>query len=157
MGMKTISSAWAKVLIIGVLSLISLTASRGQSDQRAVVLPPGRAQQIAKGDGWQPTKEDIAGLEANLEQVSHMNDENRPANNAVHINRPELYFRQYVGIFQDGKKGIYVNAFCAAPPSYWRERLVEIYDGYTCVWQAVYDPSVKRFVSLRISFGLIAP
>ena len=150
--MKTIHPV-GKVLIITGILLVQLTASRGQSDQRAVILPQGGAREIARGGTWQPTKEDIAGLEASLEQVSHLKPENGPASSSDHIEHPEGYFRQYVGVIRAGKRRIYVNAFCSdfPPPPDWQKRLVVILDGGTCVWQAIYDPSAKRFLSLRIN------
>lgn len=150
--MKTISSVGKMPIVIGIL-LIQLTASGGQADERAAVLPPGGAREIAKGGTWQPTKEEVAELEASLEQVSHLKAENWPASSNVHIDHPERYFRQYIGVIRSGKKQIYVNAFCSeiGPPPDWQKRLVDILDGGTCVWQAVYDPSAKRFLSLRIN------
>jgi hypothetical protein len=122
-----------------------------------VVLPPGGAGDLAKREiekhgAWEPTKEDIDGLEVSLGQVSQLKPEDWPASSSVRIEHPERYFRQYVGVVRGGKKMIYVNAFCSEiAPLDWQKRLVVILDGGACVWQAIYDPSAKRFRSLRIN------
>ena len=147
--MKTIRSLGTS-LIVAIL-LFRSPASHAQSDKRAVVLPPFGAWEI--GGIWQPTKEDVAGLEASLEHISRLEAENWPAKSGVHIDHPERYFRQYIGVIRDWKLRIYVNAFCSdlQPSPAWQRRLYQIMDGGTCAWQAIYDPSARRFLSLRIN------
>lgn len=95
---------------------------------------------------------DIYGLEASLPQVSSLKAENWPADSRIRIDSPDRYFRQYVGVVQNGKKLIYVNAFSdELPVTTWRETLVVIMDGGTCCWQALFDPASGKFTSLRIN------
>jgi hypothetical protein len=147
--MKTIPSSGKVVIIVSILLFVGIllfltTASVGQYDKRAAVLSPLEGWEV--GGIWHPTKEDIAGLEASLEQISHMNAENYPKNNNVHIDHPERYFRQYVGVIRGWKRRIYVNAFCGEfpPEPGWQKRLVDILDGGTCVWQAVFGPQREQ-------------
>jgi hypothetical protein len=137
-------------LLIVSLALLLVTTVQGQEERRFVVLPARAAGAIASGGTWQITKADIDGLEASLSQISGLRAEGWRS--SIHIKNPEQYFRQYVAIIRDSKKGIYVNAFCNRQDlSYWRDRLVVVDDGATCYWQAVYDPITKKFSSLRIN------
>lgn len=71
----------------------------------------------------------------------------------LHIRKPREYFRQYIGITRNGRKQIYVNAFCrdVPPPPSWRDRLVVADDGGACFWHAIYDLGTGRFLSLAIN------
>jgi len=105
--MKTIPSVGKMVIIAGFLLFagilfFQMTASIGQYDKRAVVHSPLGAWEI--GGIWHPTKEDIAGLEVSLEQISHMNAENYPAESTVHID-PNDTFGNTSGLFGAGRGG----------------------------------------------------
>jgi hypothetical protein len=131
--------------------LCSILASiQGQQEQRFVVLPARVAGSVASQGSWQPTKADIDGLEANLSKVSALKAEGWPS--TIRIDHPQQYFRQYVAILRGGQRRIYVNAFCDEQlRSEWRDRLVVVNDGATCFWQALYDPTIKKFSNLRIN------
>jgi hypothetical protein len=118
-----------------------------------VLLPDSVKIPIDNGGRWQPSKADIDGLEANLQQLSGLSAANRPGPIRESINHPERYFRQYVAIVRRGKKFIYINAFCddLAPDPAWREQFSQIADGGRCVWQALYDPTTKTFSALSIN------
>lgn len=73
--------------VMGVLLSCS-APSHEQPTTRFVVVPASGAPEIAKGGTWQLTKEDIAGLEANLFQVSALRPENRQAVGDVRIGSP---------------------------------------------------------------------
>jgi len=50
------------------------------------------------------------------------------------------------------RKSIYVNAFCDnPPPATWKKQIYVVVDGWTCYWQAIYDPATKEFSSLTIN------
>lgn len=69
----------------------------------------------------------------------------------MRIERPERYYRQYVGIMVAKRKLIYINAFCAdPPPSYWEERIVDVCDG-GCSWGVVYDIEHEIFSDLEMN------
>jgi hypothetical protein len=132
------------------LALLTVMGAEGQQEQRFVVLPVRAAAGIANSGTWQPTKADLDGLEANLSQISGLKADGWNA--SVHIDHPEQYFRQYVAIIRAGRMTIYVNAFCDKQPlSYWRDRLVVVDDGATCYWQALFDPTTKKFSALTIN------
>jgi hypothetical protein len=139
----------AKLPAQGSVPSNAMRASDGQPLTRFVILPAGAGMRIANGGTWRPTKADIDGLEANLKQVSSLK-----AETSVHtaIDHPEQYFRQYLPIIREGEKLIYINAFCDQfPESRWRQRLVVIFDGGSCFWQALYDPIASKFSHLRIN------
>lgn len=134
-----------------IVSVLLLLVTSAQAQQKFVILPARLATKIAKQGTWQPTKADIDGIEANLSQVSKLQAENWKSP-AIRIDHPETYFRQYIAILRDGKRRIYVNAFCAKEfLSDWRDRLIVVDDGATCFWQALYDPATKKFSSLTIN------
>jgi len=67
------------------------------------------------------------------------------------VEHPARYYRQYVGIIVGKRKLIYVNAFCDdKPPSYWRERAVNVCDG-GCSWGVVYDIVTGEFSELELN------
>ena len=94
-----------------IVSVLLLLVTSAQAQQKFVILPARLATRIAKQGTWQPTKADIDGIEANLSQVSKLKAENWKSP-AIRIDHPETYFRQYIAILRDGKRRIYVNAFC---------------------------------------------
>ena len=101
---------------------------------------PSNAASAKNSGPWQPGKSDIAQLEASLGQVSSLKAKNWPMDDPAGIVNPANYYRQYVGVRRNNKKLIYVNAFCQEtadgyPPPDWRQHLVQIQDGGTCVWQ----------------------
>jgi len=68
------------------------------------------------------------------------------------IERMETYRLQYVGLVVAGRKLVYVNAFCSAPPPAWDSTaLVDACDGGPCYWGALYDPETGRFSELAFN------
>ena len=134
---------------IGTILLLVISC-QGQTSTRFVVLPPRAASGIASSGTRQPTKDDIDGLEASLSQVSSLKAVNWPTSSNIRIDHPEQYLRQYVAVIRGGRKEIYINALCdqILVPD-WRQRLVVVSDGATCFWQALYDPTTKRYSDLR--------
>ena len=133
-----------------IVSVLLLLVTSAQAQQKFVILPARLATRIAKQGTWQPTKADIDGVEA-PSQVSKLKAENWKSP-AIRIDHPETYFRQYIAILRDGKRRIYVNAFCDEESlSYWRDRLVVVDDGATCYWQALYDPATKKIFRITIN------
>ena len=48
----------------------------------------------------------------------------------------------------NGKKVIFVNAFCSAPPDLVVTEVVEAYDGGACYFRAYWDPAEKIYLSV---------
>lgn len=150
-----------RLLIVCLFSL-GIAFAIAQQDQHYVILPQSEAEALvgikllglsSKVTGtWQPTQSDVAGPEANLHQVSDF-----PRSNFAweRIEHPEKYFRQYLGLAEGPRKLIYLSAYCGEgngqAPGYWREHLFEIDDGGSCVWQALYDVSSRKFIGLRVN------
>jgi hypothetical protein len=144
-----------------VLALTTALAS-AQTNQLSVVLPQSQAKafigqhvgpmQIVINGTWDPSLSDINSLESNLHQIDDLSRTLSPPRRVQHA---DGYYRQYLGLLQGDRKLIYVNAFCGInndqPPNHWRDRLVMIWDGGSCVWQAMYDLSAKKFVSLSVN------
>jgi hypothetical protein len=101
-------------------------------------------------ESWEPTVADINGAEANLSQISALS--NRVPGGQ--IDNPNQYFRQYLAVSVNGKKSIFLNAFCADYRGHendWRRRLVFAKDGGKCFWHASYESSTGRFSDLSIN------
>jgi hypothetical protein len=100
---------------------------------------------------WTPSQADIEAVEERIPQISGLKIrfyESTP----LRIENPERYFRQYVGVTHNGKRQIYINAFCDdPPPSDWRSRLYVVIDGATGYWHVFYDPDTKTFSDLTIN------
>ena len=151
-----------KLFIASLLGLCAMTIP-AQPQQRWVVLPQTEAKTLigtevlglpGKITGtWEPKQDDVAGMEASFHQIS---DLSRKGFSGRQVGDPARYFRQYLGLLQGDRKLIYLNAFCgfnnnSLAPKNWREHLVVIYDGGSCVWRAIFDVSTKRFVSLSVN------
>jgi hypothetical protein len=152
------------IMRIGCFSLLSIAvlllagAAQVPKEQRYAVLPsrsvpriPARVMHDVDSYGsWEPSKSEIDGLESDLPHVSELRITGWSSN--IHIEHPEEYFRQYVGVSHRGQRRIYVNAFCVdPPPSDWRDHLYVVVDGATCFWQALYDPIARTFSDLTIN------
>lgn len=98
---------------------------------------------------WQPSQADLATLEAALPQISGMKAQ---PHDPRHIAYPDRYFLQFLPIIQQGKKQIFVSAFCNAPSGgEWRTHLYVVVDGGECYWQVYYDPASGKFSNLFIN------
>jgi hypothetical protein len=123
---------------------------------RFTVLPKAAAEdatRLCRGplrfDGtWTPKNADVKSIESHLRRVSDLQMSGR------RIEHPERYFRQYIGIVVNNRKLIYVNAFCGRSFSRGKgrpQRLVNMCDGGSCFWGAVYDVATKQFSDLSIN------
>ena len=106
-------------LLVTVLLCSYLSVSLGQTPSRDeakyLLLPSSAAHGIINHRGsWTPEKPEIAELEASIAQISKLQASNWTF--ALHIERPERYFRQYVPLLREGHKIFYVSAFCDDPP-----------------------------------------
>jgi hypothetical protein len=151
---------WARKLAIFLILLLFISSVQSQQEKRSVLLPVHELKSVSdryssdrseKYDGtWEPTKADLDGLEKSLPQVSKIKIFGWATK--IHIEHPELYYRQYVAVLVAGKKMIFVNAFRYVQEfPQWRDRLVLVHDGDLCFWQALYDPATMRFSNLRIN------
>lgn len=145
-------------LIICSVALALVATAASQQANRYVLLPQSAGNLSFRlfDDGsrlgaWQPSRSEIDELEANLSQISKLNITG--GESTRHIEYPEAYFRQYIGLTDSKqRKRIYVNAFCDdPPPSTWKTQLYVVMDGWTCYWQAFYDPATKKFSNLLIN------
>jgi hypothetical protein len=120
-----------------------------------------QAEEFSKGrfaeglaDGapfWTPTEADVQALERALPEYlsSHW-----PADRGAKIDASS-HRRQYFGVSRNGSKLIFVNAFCTA---YWEEEnpdwsthFVFVFDGGSCFFQLLYDPSKRSFRDLQVN------
>jgi hypothetical protein len=60
------------------------------------------------------------------------------------------YRYHVVGVEIDGKRLLYVNAFCT-PESDWQRKSVVVDDGGDCYFQLSYDPAVKAILKLTVN------
>jgi hypothetical protein len=103
-------------------------------------------------ESWEPTVADIDDLNSSLPQISALSSKEPDASR--HIDHPDQYFRQYLGVAVNGRKAIFVNAMCSVRPGEeWRKHLMLTSDEGTCSWHASYDPSAQKFSELMINGG----
>lgn len=100
---------------------------------------------------WEPTVADINDLEASLAQITALSSKEQDTDEQ--IDHPDQYFRQYLAVVVNGKRTIFVNAFCSNEGHWndWRKRLVIVMDGGKCFWNALYDPATQSFSDLKIN------
>ena len=143
---------------LGFSALLLAGAAQAPQEPRFVVLPSRSVPNISARvmhdvdsyGSWEPSTAEIDGLEARLAQVSALKITGWSSN--IHIEHPERYFRQYVGVSHLKQRRIYVNALCDdPPPSDWRTHFYVVIDGATCNWQVLYDPATKTFSNLTIN------
>ena len=60
------------------------------------------------------------------------------------------YKRQYVGIVQNDKELILVNAFCTDEFD-WQEEAVIVSDGGDCFFRVIYDPATGTFTDFEVN------
>jgi hypothetical protein len=139
-----------RFLSLLVLSIL-VTGAGAQQEANFVVLPANQLHGLIATEGtWSPAKIDIERAETNLSQIANLKADNDVPNSTFRLDHLEQYFRQYVPVRREGRKLLYVNAFCN-PESDWRTRLVIVFDGKSCFWQALYDPATKKYSHLKIN------
>ena len=88
-------------------------------------------------------------MESRLSRISRLRTQSGIV--GVQIERPDHYYRQYLGIIIDERKFIFINAFCDdKPPESWCEFLVDVCDG-GCSWGVVYDVVKGEFSHLEMN------
>jgi hypothetical protein len=100
---------------------------------------------LVPGGTWEPAENEIADAREKLKPYAMAQAEKRKDDKP----RPwETYTFQYQGSELDGKKVIYINAFCDKPPDYAAKQMVIVLDGGHCYFQAWYDTATKSFIRL---------
>ena len=88
---------------------------------------------------WAPATAQIAEVEQQIDAVV-----NKEVDDLGRGSTPRRYRRQYAGFYRNGQRVIYVNAIGDWSDS-WRTRMVNICDGSTISFGAVYNPAAGRF------------
>jgi hypothetical protein len=96
---------------------------------------------------WTPSQEQIDRLETKLPTYVKEQSKHHSRHPKIEISK---YKRQYFGYSLNGKKVIYVNAFCHAL-DYWEKVFVAVKDGGQCFFQATFDPESDKFVSFSVN------
>jgi hypothetical protein len=101
---------------------------------------------------WTPSPEQIAQLEVQLKP--YLERATTPQAKVIAAGLGS-YKRQYLGISDDGgRRWIFVNGFCEGfwkRDDSWRDEFVIVFDGGTCYFQVLYDPSSSQFGPLAIN------
>jgi len=99
------------------------------------------------GGSWRPSAQDVAEASAQLEpyvaRQARLAGEALPSWNT--------YRFQYRGQELNGRKVIFVNAFCSAPSDLVVTEVVEAYDGGPCYFRAYWDPIEKIYLSVSFN------
>jgi len=104
---------------------------------------------LYKGEApfWTPTNDDIGVLENAL--PTYLKSHSPQSGTAVNLAN---YRRQYFGCTKNGRKVVFVNAFCGNADERhkgWRNRIVFVKDGGECCFQVIYDVEKGNFSSLH--------
>ncbi len=100
-----------------------------------------------KAPFWKPTDNQVQELESLLPKYlnSHPPVNDKPVGNFFE------YGRQYFGVTKNGRRSIYLNAFCK-PSRFdprWQKEIIVVEDGGSCCFQVYFDPATKEFIDLR--------
>ena len=101
--------------------------------------------------GWQVHVADANDALRHLDQIEQMD---APGwGDRIHIQHPEEYSLQFLGIDAEGRKRVFVNAFCGivGDRDEWQTHLAIVADGGTCFWHVTYDPATSKFSDLEIN------
>lgn len=128
------------------MASIIACANPAASDPLITIFPASATQAVALHEWtapfWEPSNRQISKLELALPEYLLRNSPigKIPSDNF------KSYGRQYFGISQNGKKLIYLNAFCD-PERFARRKtdLVRVLDGGSCYFHVLYDPETKTF------------
>jgi hypothetical protein len=97
-----------------------------------------------------PTDADVQTMETRLSRIAQLHYPTGNKND--HIEHPDRYYRQYLGILIGKHKLIYINAFCDdPPPKDWKQRELVVFDGGACFWNVIYDFASGEFSNLQIN------
>lgn len=143
------SVRWAAIVILAA-------ACFAQDEKRSVLLPSSESQSVMRlcsrggpgkiQGGWELGDSDVALLEAHLSDISKLRS--RCCMPGV-ITSPRGFYRQYAGVVIGGRRLIYINAFPKDfIPKDWRSRLVDVCDGGSGFWGALFDPATGKFSDL---------
>lgn len=99
------------------------------------------------GPFWTPSQEQVNTLEKSL--PAYLNEQSKIHPKLLKIELPK-FKRQYFGYSLNGKKVIYVNAFCHSF-DYWKTTFVFVFDGGECFFQVTFDPAAGKFVNFSVN------
>jgi hypothetical protein len=107
---------------------------------------------------WTPDETAVKQLELRLSD--YLNGELKVAPDRVLlaevIDKLPHYRRQYLGITDDNRKLIFLNAFPRKPSTgadlfeNWNKEWIEVSDGGSEHWSAVYDVNAQAFVNVNV-------
>ncbi|OZG75037.1 hypothetical protein BTA51_01145 [Hahella sp. CCB-MM4] len=121
-----------------------------QSAVQAMLSQCSRSAPKIEGS-WDPTDEDIAGLEANLLKLKDVEATECCGRGKLESN-PEDCFRQYVGVVIEGTRFIYINS---VSDNWFGSKHVPqiVCDGGKSFWGALYNPVSQEFSHLNFNGG----
>lgn len=96
---------------------------------------------------WTPTVDQVKELEILLPKYLKLHPPiyDKPVGDVFE------YARQYFGVSKNGRKLIYLNAFCN-PSRFdpqWKKEIILVKDGGSCYFQVYFDPAKKEFIDLH--------
>jgi hypothetical protein len=142
--------------LVPLLALLGLLLSSACAQQgKTILLPPSAAEELRRmhwidakevGGYWPPTAEQMAALEKDLPHIAALSAETGVK--GAHILNPAKDNRQYVALSVNGRRVIFIHAFCLPPSTSWSSHIEIILDGGACVWEAIYDVETRSFSHL---------
>ena len=118
------------------------------SSARQIFRQCSRQAPSAKSELWEPSAEDLDGLEALLPRYLDERERTGKANPPKSI----AYHRQYVGFVDHGERFIYGNFYPGEIAGVYESRdAVRVCDGGPVFWGIVYRVKTKTFEQLRFN------
>ena len=101
---------------------------------------------IPRGSDWLPGGQLVREARRQLNQA--VLAEAKLAGKLDQLPSWSTYSFQYQGRVVEGRRMIYVNAYCTPPPAYARTEFVRVLDGGPCYFFALYDVASKRYAAV---------
>ena len=143
-----------KRITVFVALIAALITNANAQQGKTTLLPPSATAEIRRlqwiegnvGGYWFPTPQQMATLEKKLPEIARLSVESGVK--GAHIMNPAKDNRQYVALSVNGRRAIFIHAFCGTVSSSWTSHLEIIMDGGTCVWEVLYDIDSQSFSHL---------
>ncbi|MCX5784638.1 MAG: hypothetical protein NTX59_03020 [Elusimicrobia bacterium] len=122
------------------------------SDARIIIFSASATEKLASHEAeweapfWEPSSRQILRFEAAFPEYLRGN----PTGRGMPGEDFKSYGRQYFGISKNGKRLIYLNAFCG-PERFPNRQMYKVWvlDGGKCYFHVIYNPAENKFSDLQ--------
>ena len=142
-----------------IAAIVTVAGAQEKAESQGVVIPAERMPELRRefrigpvdAPFWTPTDADVQRAETALKRS--LSASWNPTQRQI-ASQLDGYRRQYVGFTMNGRRAIYVNAFCEhhwkRDPG-WKTQFVLVLDGGECFFQATYVVPTDRIIDISVN------